>query len=150
MKSLLLVVLLLAANLSLAQIKNGGFENWDTTFTAPYTAELDTVFGVAGATGGTLKSWIPESQGAYGISRSSDSQAGNYSLLLHNWYSYFNESISYRDTISSRPQFLQGYFKYITGGVNGLSQGSAKVILTRITGVYPIPLPRASTCLILQ
>ena len=127
-------VMLLFINFSNAQIKNGNFEVWDTTFSAAYTAELDTVFGVAGATGGTLTSWLTESQGAYGLSRSSESQAGNYSMLLHNWYSYFNEGIHYRDTLSTRPQFLQGYYKYITGGANGSSQGIASVVLTRLSG----------------
>lgn len=127
-------LLFLFANLCEAQIKNADFESWDSTFAAPYTAELDTVFGVAGAIGGKLKSWISASQDAYGLSRSSDSQSGDYAIILHNWYNYVNESIRYRDTLSSRPQFLQGYFKYITGGLSGLSQGSAFLALTRLNG----------------
>jgi|GEM_PF-1619453 len=127
-------LLFLFANLSEAQIKNADFESWDSTFAAPYTAELDTVFGVAGAIGGKLKSWISASQDAYGLSRSSDSQSGDFAMILHNWYSYVNESVRYRDTLSGRPQFLRGHFKYITGGLSGLSQGSAFLALTRLNG----------------
>lgn len=43
-KNLMTAEMLRFINFSNARIKNGNFEVWDTTYSAPYTAELDTVF----------------------------------------------------------------------------------------------------------
>ena len=132
MKKFIIILFLLSTKLTFGQINNSGFEVWDTTFTAAYSADLNSIFGVPNPYGGIVNPWVSGSE--FGISQTTDSYSGNYSLILHTWYNYVQEWITYRDSLSYRPQYLQGYFKYITGGVNGLSQGTAKITLTRFNG----------------
>lgn len=132
MKKIILILFLFSTKLTFGQINNSGFEVWDTTFTAAYSADLNSIFGVPNPYGGVVNPWVSGSE--FGISQTTDSYSGNYSLILHTWYNYGQEWITYRDSLSYRPQYLQGYFKYITGGVNGLSQGTAKITLTRFNG----------------
>lgn len=132
MKKYILILFLLISKLVFGQINNGGFEVWDTTFTAVYSNELSSIFDVPNPTGGSLPNWIPGTE--FGISQTTDSYSGNYALILHNWYGYANEWVTYRDSLSYRPEYLQGYFKYITGGNNMLSQGKANITLTRSNG----------------
>ncbi len=122
----------MSAKLTFGQINNGDFEVWDTTYTNVYSSDLANLFAVPNPVGGIVNSWTPGSE--FGVSRTTDSYSGNYSLILHNWYSYFSGNVSYNDSISLRPQYLQGYFKYITGGADGLAQGTATLTLTRFNG----------------
>ncbi len=132
MKKIITIVFLLSTSLTFGQIKNGSFEMWDSVYTNTYSADLTSLFGVPNPIGGIINNWTFDY--GYGISRTTDSYSGNYSLILHNWYSYAYSGITYHDSLSYRPQYLQGYFKYISGGVNGVSQGSAKVTLTKFNG----------------
>lgn len=125
MKKIILASFLLSVKLTFGQIKNGDFEEWDTTYTAAYSSDLNSIFGVPDPYGGLVTPWVSGSE--FGISQTTDSYSGNYALILHNWYNYAKEWITYRDSISYKPQYLQGYFKYITGGVDGLSQGTANI-----------------------
>lgn len=102
---------------SFAQIKNGGFENWDTTYTSPYENELLTVLNVPNALSGEIAGWDYATN--IGITRTTDAYMGNYSVIVHNWYSYVWEYLYYRDSISSKPKFLTGHYKYIGQGLNG-------------------------------
>jgi len=131
MKQPLLIIFLIATRLTFGQT-NGGFELWDTVYTNNYSVELADSFGVPNPLGGIVNSWTASS--GYGVSRTTDSYSGNYSLILHNWYTYMQETISYHSAISYTPQYLQGYYKYNTLGSTGLSQGKATVILTRFNG----------------
>ena len=133
MKKVIFICFLLSAKLAFGQT-NGGFEIWDSVYTALYAPQLDTSFGVPNPMAGALNSWTFDWSGSFGIFRTTDSYSGNYSLLLSNWYNGSYGNIYYNDTISYRPLYLHGYFKYITGGFNGLAQGTAKVILTRFNG----------------
>ncbi len=132
-KHLLTCLLFAIPMLMNAQVKNGGFELWDTVYAGNYSFELDTLFGVDNPMGGTVKNW--ESGSGYGLSRTTDNHSGNYSIILHNWYNYAYESLTYKDSINYRPQYLQGFFKYITGGVDGISHGMAMVTLTKFNGI---------------
>lgn len=132
MKRIILTFLLISTKLTFGQINNGGFEVWDTVYTNTYSSDLNTLFGVPNPIGGVINYW--EFDSPWGISRTTDSYSGGYSLILHNWYQYVEQKISYSDTINFRPQYLQGYFKYITGGDNELAQGNATVTLTRFNG----------------
>lgn len=127
-----LIIFLMTSKLTFGQI-NGSFEIWDTTYVGVYSSDLNTIFGVPNPYTGVVNHWT--SQDDLGISQTTDSYSGNYSLILHNWYNYVYEKVSYSDTISFRPQYLQGYFKYITGGDNELAQGTATVTLTRFNGI---------------
>lgn len=131
MKRIFLILLLITTKLTFGQT-NGGFEIWDTTYTNAYSSDLTNLFAVPNPLGGIVNSWTSGS--SYGISRTTDSYSGNYSLILHNWYNYALEWIIYHDSMSYRPLYLQGYFKYISGGSDPLSQGTAKVTLTRFNG----------------
>ena len=131
-RSIIILVLLINFKPAAAQI-NGGFENWDSTYTNVYSSQLINQFGVPNPLGGSLLGWTPEF--GYGFSRTTDSYSGNYSVIIHNWYNYAYESINYQDTLSYRPGYLQGYFKYITGGIDGISTGTATISLTRFNGI---------------
>lgn len=132
MKRLIFSIFFLQAVFSFGQIKNPGFETWDTTYTHSNSNDLTTLYSVPNPLGGIARGW--KSLSAYGICRTTDSYSGNYSFILHNWYSYVQEVIEYKDSISSRPRFLTGYYKYSTGGANGLAQGQAEITLTRYNG----------------
>lgn len=111
---------------------NGGFELWDSVYTNAYSAELADTFGVPDPLGGIVNGWSASS--GYGISRTTDSYSGNYSLILHNWYNYIKETITYHNAINYTPQYLQGYYKYNAHGSGQPSKGEATVILTRFNG----------------
>ena len=128
---MLLIFFLLTAKLTFGQINNGGFEVWDSTYTACYDAQLINDFAVSDPSGGEVNDW---STYWCGTARTTDSYAGNYALILYTWYSYAEAIAEYHDSLSYRPQYLQGYFKYITGGINGISHGTAIVALTRFNG----------------
>ena len=132
MKKLITILVMLQMQNASAQINNNSFEQWDTTYVNAYSAELSNVFGVANPLGGTINKWVTSS--GYGLSRTTDSYSGNFAAIVHNWYNYAYEWLNYDDTLTSRPQFLQGYFKYITGGANGISHGLITVALTRTNG----------------
>lgn len=117
---------------SYSQISNGSFEIWDTTYTGTYSTELTSNFSVPDAFCGVANLWTQDYD--FGVSRTTDSYSGNFSIILHNWYSYVYQSINYDDTINSSPLFLNGYFKYITGGPTGLSHGDAIITLTKSNG----------------
>ncbi len=115
-----------------AQIINGGFELWDTTYTGNYSAELSSNYAVPEPLAGVVNHWTPGN--GFGMSRTTDSYSGNYALILHNWYSYVQEWITYREAANFTPRYLQGYYKYSTGGANGLSHATATVTFTRFNG----------------
>jgi len=132
MKKIILIAFILSTRLTFGQIVNGDFEIWDTTYTGNYSSYLSSLFAVPNPKAGVLNHWVAGSP--FGVSQTTDSYSGNYALILHNWYNYATEWITYHQPLTNRPKYLQGYFKYITGGVNGLSHGLANVTLTRFNG----------------
>ena len=135
MKKIILLLFLLTTKLTFGQISNGNFEVWDTTANCGYCNELMNLFGVPDPTGGTANRWTNGSgYWDLGVKRTTDNYSGSYSMLLHDWYSEVPAWVTYSDTISFRPQFLQGYFKYITTTYDGISHGEAIVTLTRFNG----------------
>jgi hypothetical protein len=134
MKNICLFFLLCLPQLTFSQIKNSNFELWDTLYQGIYTQSLANDFGVPNPFCGKLTGWTQDYN--IGISQTTDSYSGSYSVILHNWYSYAYQSIEYNDSIGFSPQYLQGYFKYITGDSTGLSNGSAKVTLTHFNGTF--------------
>jgi hypothetical protein len=127
------IALMFVITISKAQvISNGGFEFWDTVYTNTYSAELADTFGVPNPFGGIVNGWTASS--GYGISRTTDSHSGNYSLILHNWYTYIKETVTYHNAINFTPQYLQGYYKYNTYGSSQPAKGEATVTLTRFDG----------------
>ncbi len=132
MKNIAFFLLLFSSQLTFSQIKNGNFESWDTLYQGTYTQTLATDFGVLNPNCGKLSGWTQDYD--FGISQTTDSYSGSYSVILHNWYSYAYQSIEYNDSIGFSPQYLHGYFKYITGDSTGLSNGLANVTLTHFNG----------------
>lgn len=133
MKKIILLSALLYSGYASAQLVNGGFEVWDSVFTTSDCTILNGNFGVLNPLAGMVNHW-PYSSG-YGVCQSTDSHDGNYALVLHNWYGYAQGWITYDDTLGYRPLYLQGYFKYHTGGPNGLSYGNMYVALTHYNGL---------------
>ena len=131
MKKITLLLFLLSARLTFGQIINGGFEVWDTTYPACYFQELEGEFEVPDPKGGVMNQW---SSGWCGMGQTTDSHSGDYALLLFNWYVDAVGTIEYNGNISSRPLYLQGYFKYIKGGIDHQARGKANVTLTRFNG----------------
>lgn len=125
--------MLLMSKLTFGQIINGGFEVWDTTYTACYAPVLNNDFGVS-HTGGSLQKWYYLQEFACGAARTTDSYNGNYALLMYNWYNYDYGRVYYSDTINFRPQYLQGYYKYDVGEIDSLPQGPLNILLTKFNG----------------
>jgi hypothetical protein len=136
MKKIILILFLFCSGASYSQVTNGGFEVWDTVIVSCYDTDLVSLYAVPNPEGGIVNSWDPYwGPGAgCGIGRTTDSYSGNYSLLLFNWYNYAYGWVVQTSAINYRPQYLEGYFKYITGGNEVLSYGTAKVFLTRFNG----------------
>lgn len=134
MKKIILICFLISGKLTFGQT-NGDFELWDTVYTNDASVELANSLGVPNPLGGIVNGWTAEWNGL-GVSRTTDSYSGNYSLIVHNWYNYLQGGISYHNAISYTPQYLKGYYKYNTSGSgsNGLSQGKVTVTLTRFNG----------------
>lgn len=132
MKNIFTILLSILSTLNYAQMNNDDFEIWDSTFTATYSSELSAIFGVSDPTGGHVANWSAGSD--FGVCRTTDSYSGDYAIILHNWYGYAQEWMTYHDTLSYRPQYLQGYFKYLTGGNNLLAYGTADIALTKLNG----------------
>jgi hypothetical protein len=117
---------------SSGQLFNGDFEIWDTTSAACYHNELTDTFAVANVLGGTLNRW---EGGWCGMCQTTDAFSGNYALVLYNWYVHAYGDIRFSDSISHRPLFLQGHYKYILGGIPHQAQGLAKISLTHYNGL---------------
>lgn len=132
MKKSIVFIMLLFAQTSFGQLINGGFEVWDSAYVGPYSPPMTSLFGVPNAKSGTANQWVSSNEWA--TEQTTDSHSGSYALVLHNWYNYARGRINTVEPISYRPQYLQGYFKYITGGINGLSHGRANITLTRFNG----------------
>jgi Secretion system C-terminal sorting domain len=132
MKKIIFILSFLPTQLTFGQINNGGFEIWDTVFTGTYSSDLNSLFGVVNPYGGVAPSWVAGSN--FGTSQTTESHSGNYSLILHNWYNYVNEWVTYHDSLTFRPQYVEGFYKYITDSANGISHGTADVSLTRFNG----------------
>ena len=110
------------------QIHNSSFENWDTIYPATYTDDLINKFLVPDPVSGEINNWTSASR--YGICRTTDSYSGNYSLILHNWYLYIPEKISYKSDLDFKPTYLKGNYKYIGEILDGeLPQASARITL---------------------
>jgi hypothetical protein len=132
MKSLFTVLFCLFACLASGQINNNGFEMWDSTFVNSYSANLATLYNVPNPCGGILPNWTFGS--GFGVSRTTDSHSGNYSIIIHNWYGYAYESLLYHDSISYMPQYFQGYYKYIAEDLISGLEGTVEITLTRFNG----------------
>lgn len=144
MKNTLTILLFMTTGFSFGQINNGGFEVWDTVYNDSYSTILSNTFSVPNPYSGIANNWININDwgnvNAGGVNQTSDSHAGNYAVIIYNTYSYIANSINYHGAINYSPQYLQGYYKYNTGSINGsviepVSQGSAEVILTRYNGI---------------
>ena len=131
-KNIFISLFLVVPALCNSQIINGGFETWDTTYTNVYSDILSHSFGIPDPVGGIVDPWVSSS--GYGVSRTTDSYEGDYSLILHNWYGYAYEWMNYDETFNSRPLYLQGYYKYITAAINGLPHATMNVSLTWYNG----------------
>lgn len=137
MKTILLPVIATMFALSVSQSsqaqKNGGFEDWSTLEPSCYQGLLDTVYMVDGATSGDLNHWVENYDGLFfcGTARTTDKHSGDYALVVHNWYMYAWGFVSSHDTISYRPTFLTGYYKYDN---EPGAQGSISIALTKHNG----------------
>ncbi|TXC78348.1 T9SS type A sorting domain-containing protein [Luteibaculum oceani] len=128
MKNLILLFCLVIVIPSFGQF-NQGFETWDSTYQHSYPEQMDSLFNVPNPKHGTVKKWTEDYN--YGVCQTTDSYSGKYAIILHNWYGYANTTIKSSDTISYRPQYLNGHFKYITSTYNGLATGLISVALTK-------------------
>jgi len=58
---IILILFLITTKLTFGQIKNGGFEMWDTLFyTSIYYTDITTTLGIPDAMWGVVNSWILE------------------------------------------------------------------------------------------
>lgn len=130
MKTLLLFSALATAITAQAQITNASFETWNGLGSHTYENEMINSHGVANPEHGQPDGWTYDY--ITGVSRTTDASAGDYSAILHNWYSYVQAELTYRGTISSYPTNLMGMYKYVDA-VQG-STGKGRVIVRSTTG----------------
>ena len=131
-KDFFISLFLVIPTLCNTQIINGGFETWDTTYTNVYSDILSNSFDIPDPVGGIVDPWVSSS--GFGVSRTTDSYEGDYSLILHNWYGYAYEWMNYDQAINYRPLYLHGYYKYIASAINGLPHATMYVSLTWYNG----------------
>jgi len=123
-KALLVFALSLSAVVAKAQLANLDFENW-------YTDSAGKL---------RLYNWehlisnsdIPNID-FFGTWRDSLAEHGMYALTLSRWYSYTDDWVRQRASLSSKPSALNGYYQY-TGNV--LAPGSAAAFDTGLIQVF--------------
>jgi hypothetical protein len=131
MKKLLFIVFIFFTKLSFSQLKNGNFELWDSTYSCPNAATLASLFNVANPVCGSVSNWPSPS---FGISRTTDSHSGNYAVILHNFYGYAYGELNYHDSLSRRPVYFGGYYKYFVDAATD-THASVWIALTKFNGV---------------
>ena len=126
----LIVVCSLTAWQGNAQIQNGDFETWLNLHPHVYEGELVDSHFVLDPMHGDIKHWTFDH--SVGISRTTDAYSGTYAAIVHNWYTYAQTQLYYRDTISFYPTNLTGAYKYIRTDPTDFA--TANVIVTSQTG----------------
>jgi len=113
-----------------AQVQNGDFETWLNLHPHVYEGELVDSHFVLDPMHGDIKHWTFDH--SVGISRTTDAYSGSYATIVHNWYTYAQTQLYYRDTISFYPTNLTGAYKYIR--TDPADFATANVIVTSQTG----------------
>ena len=112
---------------------NGGFEQWDTTFSSTYELELTNLLGPVEPVAGFPYEWTQSDE--FGVTRTTDAHSGNYSIVLHNWYYYSNAYIEYKKPVAFTPKYISGYYKYIPRADEGEPAiGLGRVVLFNAQG----------------
>lgn len=130
MKTLLIFSALATTIAVQAQITNASFETWNNIETHVYANEMMNTHGVANPEHGQPQDWSYDY--ITGVSRTTDAEAGDYAIVIHNWYSYAQTVLTYRSTISSYPTNLMGMYKYIDGVQGAVAKG--RVIVRSTAG----------------
>jgi len=126
--SQLIFILLIAFPFFTTAQENGGFEEWGDTGPTWYPDEM-VINNIPDAAWGVPTKW--KGVDYYGVARTSDAYSGAYSLILHNWYNYANQSISHKQAIQNIPNAISGYYKYIADENEGIYPvGLGQVIIT--------------------
>ncbi len=128
MKTSQLIFLLIIFPCFINAQENGGFEAWDNLHTHTYPDEM-SMNNIPDVISGLPTKW--KSEYDIGVARTTDAYSGEYSLVIHNWYNYANESISYKKAIQNIPNTISGYYKYIADENDGIyPTGLGKVVIT--------------------
>jgi len=129
-KNLLLLMLSFSIVHCNAQVQNGDFETWLNLHPHIYEGEMLDSHLVLDPMHGDIKHWTYDY--GVGISRTTDAYSGTYATIVHNWYTYAQTQLYYRDTISFYPTNLTGVYKYIR--TDPADFATANVIVTSQTG----------------
>jgi len=126
--SQLIFILLIAFPFFTTAQENGGFEEWDNIGPPWYPDEM-IMNNIPDASGGLPAKW--KAANYAGVTRTTDAYSGGYSLIIHNWYTYANQSISHKQAIQNTPNAISGYYKYIVDENEGIYPvGLGQVIMT--------------------
>lgn len=132
-KLLPLITALLFTIHGVGQISNPGFEVWDTTYYNASEFVLINDYNVTDPLSGVVNAWSYESSN--GITRTTDSYEGDYSVIIHNWYSTSMGYLYYKGSLQTKPDYLNGFYKYIGNEFNGnMSRGIGKITILDNTG----------------
>ncbi|MBK8448588.1 MAG: T9SS type A sorting domain-containing protein [Saprospiraceae bacterium] len=132
MEKLIILLFLIVCNQSFSQILNNSFEDW----IYDPKAFIDTQKWA-------LKHWIhcdkrgnPDSL-KYGTYRNPNAQSGKYALSLSRWYNYSFDVVKYKNSIKSKPTFLQGFYKFSENrlGSGILDTAEISIYLTKFNTV---------------
>jgi len=130
-KLVVFVVLCAVYGLIHAQISES-FEDWGGVGPAIYNEEV-IMHGITNIQSAVPQKWISEH--IAGVSRTNDAYAGDYAVIIHNWYNYGMENISYVAanpfTTNQSNGVISGYYKYVSPHENDgvLPAGLGRVVL---------------------
>lgn len=108
MRLLILIIIAVNTIVATSNIKNGGFEQWDSLFVHSYS-ETMIELGEPEAQHGIVTDWIDESW--LGIAKTPHAYSGNSALLIHHWYAYAPGVIEYHAAAEQFNTKLSGYYK---------------------------------------
>lgn len=109
MRFLILIIIAVNTIVATSNIKNGGFEQWDSLYVHTYS-ETMIELGEPEARHGIVTDWKDESW--LGIAKTPHAYSGNSALLLHHWYGYARGVIEYHDAADQLSTKLSGYYKF--------------------------------------
>ncbi len=130
MKKRLLLSVIAFSSFSYGQLHNSDFEDWSNINQHVYDYEMVDSHLVADPFHGFLTNWAFDYD--VGLCQTTDAFTGNYAAIIHNWYSYAQTKLIYRDSFSFYPEHLTGAYKYVDA-VPG-SVGTAHVIVKSVAG----------------
>jgi len=95
-----------------AQVENGSFEVWPDSLQQGNIGE-DFIDSAIKAIPLEWEDGSGNNNGSLGMYRTTDAADGDYATVIFTWYVYVKSTLAKMDTITERPDFLVGMYKYL-------------------------------------